>query len=97
MMRSMSERPEFLIRARTFLDGETTALSEQPELDGEGSLRLRLLVRWTGDVLGYEAGEGIADSLELDKRMEELESDLEELRAAREDAGDAEYALEGEG
>jgi hypothetical protein len=42
------EQRDAVIRARAFLDREAKALSEEPEQDGA---RLRLLIRWTGDLL----------------------------------------------
>jgi hypothetical protein len=101
MMPGMAEQPRFPIRVRAFLDHETKALSEQP-LASNDLARMRLLLKWTGDLARYDASQGAdVDLIDLDEMIEELEADLEELRAAREDAVDVleaeeeRYACEG--
>jgi hypothetical protein len=89
MMPRMAEQPEFPIRVRTFLDQEAKTLSEEP-LAVDDLARMRLLLKWTGDLARYDASQGAGvDLIDLDEMIEELEADLDELRAAREDAVDA--------
>ena len=87
----MADHPEFLIRARAFLDAEAKELGKQRELGTEGLARMRLLARWMGDLVRYEAAQS-ADPLELDELIEQLESDLDALRDARHDAEEDEWA-----
>jgi hypothetical protein len=95
-MPRMAEQAEFRIRVRTFLDQEAKALSEQP-LGVDDLARMRLLLKWTGDLARYDASQGIGvDLIDLDEMIEELEADLEELRAARDDAVDERDVLEAE-
>jgi hypothetical protein len=92
---------QFPIRVRAFLDQEAKVLSERP-LAVDDLARMRLLLKWTGDLTRYDASQRIdVDRIDLEEMIEELEADLEELRAAREDAVDAleaeeeRYACEG--
>ena len=91
MMRPVIEHSEFLIRARAFLDVEAKELGKQRALGTEGLARLRLLARWMRDLACYEAAQS-ADPLELDEMIEDLESDLDDLRAARDEAEEGEWA-----
>jgi hypothetical protein len=96
MMPGMAEQTEFPIRVRAFLDQERKALSEQPLADDDLA-RMRLLLKWTGDLTRYDASQGSGvDLVDLEEMIEELEADLEELRAAREDAVDERDAFEAE-
>jgi hypothetical protein len=96
MMPRMAEQFEFPIRVRAFLDHEAKTLSEQP-LAVDDLARMRLLLKWTGDLVRYDASHGSGvDLIDLDEMIEELEADLEELRAAREDAVDDRNAVEAE-
>jgi hypothetical protein len=94
----MAEHSDFLDRARGFLSAEAKALDKEPELDLEGAARVRLLATWTGQLVRHEAVRGAVDPLDLDEMIEELEEELDALRAARDDALVAEaerYAYDG--
>jgi hypothetical protein len=101
MMPGMAEQTEFPVRVRAFLDQERKALSEQAlseqPLADDDLARMRLLLKWTGDLARYDASQGSGvDLRDLEETIEELEADLEEPRAAREDAVDERDALEAE-
>jgi hypothetical protein len=78
MMPGMAEQFEFPVRVRAFLDHEAKALSEQP-LAVDDLARVRLLLKWTGDLARHDASQcsGV-DLIDLDEMIEELEADLEE-------------------